>query len=168
MFSEKQINAYKNISAPNELRSKVMSASAGKKRFSIMHTVSAVAAVAACFALIAAVVLTMQSPTPEIVCNGQVLEESVLFYDISPASDMRASPVFSVPFEFILGSDTNISVSYGRMILSDGTSVDGAELCGDVSLWWEIPRSEDIPTCEMELTVDNCITVITLTFDNAE
>ena len=125
-------------------------------------------AVAACLVLMSAVLLLMGSPSPEIICNGQVLESSLLFYDISPASDMRASPVFSVPFEFDLTEDTEITVSYGRLVNAEGEPIDLSAFNGKTEIWWELPRNGEDLSCKMVLEYKNSTTVITLSYDDAQ
>ena len=168
MFSDKQIETYKKISAPPELYDKIKSSSEKRSRFIPASVLRIAGAVAACLVLVSAVLLLMGRPSPEIICNGQVLEDSVLFYDISPASDMRVSPVFTVPFEFELTGDTEITVSYGRLVTPEGDEVDSTSFKGKTEIWWELPRKGEDLSCEMVLEDKNGTTRITLSYDDTE
>ena len=152
MFSKEQISAYQNVSAPSELRNKVLDACLIEKQKRSHGPLGSLAVLAACLILCIGLSLHHEAAEPEIFCNGQELSDSVLFYDISPASDMRTSPVFSIPFEFSLEQETEISVSRGSLVLSDGSYVQRVTMEGDQTLWWEIPREDEMPECEMLLT----------------
>ena len=168
MFSDKEIEAYRKISAPPELYDKIKSSEINRKRSISAGVIKTIGAIAACFILVSAVLLMMRNPSPEIICNGQVLEDTVLFYDISPASDMREAPAFTVPFEFELTDDTKVTVSYGRMVSPDGDAIDGSCLKGETEIWWELPRKGEDLSCEMILRDKHGTTVIILSYDNAE
>ena len=168
MFSKEQISAYQNISAPSELRNKVLDVCSVQKRKIPTKPLVSFAAMAACLILCIGLSLHYNAAEPKIFCNGQQLEDSLLFYDISPASDMRTSPVFSIPFEFSLEKETEISVSHGTLLLADGSHTQSATLVGEQTIWWEIPREDEMPKCEMLLTEKRESTLICLTYNNEE
>ncbi len=168
MFSDKEIQAYKKISAPPELYGKIKSSVTTKSRFIPSVVIKTVGAVAACFIIAVAIMMFGANPEPDIICNGQELQSSMLFYDISPASDKRESSVLSVPFEIELREDTEIVLSCGRLVTSEGESVDGILKKGKLEIWWEIPESDKKIDCEMVLKGEKTTTVITLTYDNAK
>ena len=169
MFSDKEIQAYKKISAPPELYSEIKSSAVTKNRFASPVLIKTMGAVAACLVIAVAVMIFAQKPEHSIVCNGQELRDSVLFYDISPVSDMReftASPKIAIPFELDLREDTEITVSQGETVTADGKVIEGTVKEGKIELWWEIPKSNSDISCEMMLKGEKSTTVITLTYDN--
>ncbi len=168
MFSDKEIQAYKKISAPPELYKKIKGSVSAKNRLIPSVVIKTVGAVAACFLIAVAVLIFGAKTSPDIVCNGQELQSSVLFYDISPATDKRESTVLSVPFELELREDTELILSYGRAVTSEGETVEGILKEGKLEIWWEIPKGDKHVNCEMVLKGEKTTTVITLTYDKAE
>ncbi len=168
MFSKKELDAYKSIQAPNTLHRKIQEACRQQKRALRLPQMGLIAA-AACLVLIVGLMgFFPRQGTPKIVLNGQTLEDSVFFYDISPASELRSSPVFSVPLELTLPDETVLAVSYGQMLTNDSDPAKTLTAQGDLELWWEFPRGEELPTLEMTLDSENGQTLITLTYDPAE
>lgn len=168
MFSEKELDAYKSIQAPNTLHCKIQEASRQQKHAMRLPPMGLMAA-AACLVLILGLMgFFPRQGAPEIVLNGQTLEDSVFFYDISPASELRSSPVFSVPLELTLPDETVLSVSYGQMLTDGSAPAKTLTAKGSLALWWEFPRGEELPTLEMSLNSQGKQTLITLTYDPAE
>lgn len=167
MFSEKEIQEYKSKRAPKELEFivKAKLREEQKPKVWIKTMVASAGAVAACFLCVLAVSLFMGNRQADITLNGQNLESSLLFYDISPATDMRSSPNFSIPLEIDPKGEADISVSYGVVVLSDGTSAESFEICGKTVLCWEIERDKSLPECILAVDTGDSITKITLTYD---
>ena len=165
MFSDKEIQAYKKISAPPEVLCKIKSSTENRKVFPRMAFVRAAGALAACVAIVIALAIFLRTPSPDIVCNGQELSDSIVFYDITPASDMRESTVFSVPFELYLSEDTDISVSFGNLVDADGETLEKTLKKGKVEALWLLNGSDRPETCEMVLEGKKNTTVITLIYD---
>lgn len=169
MFPKKELDAYQSIKAPDTLYRKIQEASEGQKRTSRLPAIRLIGTMAACLVLIVAVIgFFPRKGSPEIILNGQRLESSAFFYDISPASEIRSSPVFSVPLEIDLQGEATLTVSYGQMIAEDHEASSVLTADGPISLWWEFPRGEELPLCEMEIQTEESITLITLTYDHAE
>ena len=164
MFKEKEIQAYRAIGAPQELYAKVME-SQPTRRLRLMPMVSSLAA---CLVLVVVLGLFLRSNGPKIVLNGQALEDTIVFYDISPASDVRSSPEFSVPVELKLTRKAEITVSHGYMTVDGGNPSTSLTADDAVTVWWRIERSEVMPVCEMEICDSKGTTLITLNYNNAE
>lgn len=167
MFSKNELDAYKNITAPNELFQKIENGVSYKKRVSIASARRFVSALAACFIIVVGVGFYQKNRTPDIILNGQPLESSVMFYDISPASDIRTSPVFSVPIKINFKEIVHISVSHGSIVVEEHVAGDRISLSSPTMVWWNIERSEVMPKCEMKIHCNNNVTLITLEFDSA-
>ena len=167
MFSEKEIQEYKSKKAPKELEFMVKSkfAEERKPKRWIKAAVAYASAAAACILCVIVVSLFMENRQADITLNGQTLEGSLLFYDISPASDMRSSPNFSIPMEIDPKGEAQIKVSYGAVVLSDGTSKKTLDISEKTELCWEIARDKSLPECILAIDTGDSITKITLTYD---
>ena len=140
MFSDKEIQAYKKISAPPELYYNLKSSVATKSRFRPSVVIKAAVSIAACLIIAVVVILYSSNKSPDIVCNGQSLHSSVLFYDVSPVSDMRESTALVIPFSFELHEDVEITLSRGRLTDSDGETVEGEFKKGDLEIFGRYPE----------------------------
>ena len=168
MFSDKEIQAYKKISAPPELYYNVKSSAVEKSRIRVSVIIKTLGAVAACFMIAVAVMIFASTKSPDINCNGQSLNSSILFYDVSPVSDTRESTALVVPFTFELHEDVEITLSKGRLIDADGEAIEGTFKKGEIEVFWEIPRSDKQIDCEMVLKGEKNTTVIELNYDKTE
>lgn len=177
MFQEKEIKAYQNLKAPdsiyNRVQESVLSQSIDEKahenKIIRMRVIRVISTIAACLILVVGIGFMNRNDSVKIVLNGQNLETKVLFYDISPASDLRSSPIFSVPLELDIHAETKLSVSYGMMRFSEDEVTVNKTVNQPVTLWWELPRSsEEIPECEMVLEDKNGVIKITLTYNSAD
>lgn len=175
MFQEKEVKAYQNLKAPDILYNRIEvlmqdeSVKRKVKQVKQKRILRMVCTIAACMILVIAIGLSNHNTPTGIILNGQKLETSVWFYDISPASDLRSSPIFSVPLELDIQSKTKLSVSYGTMRFLDGEVTVNKTVHQPASLWWELPRDEaQIPVCELYLEDEQGVTKITLTYDDAE
>ena len=163
MFDKKQMDAYSNIKAPDELFEKVVNA---KPKKSKVYLIPLVSSLAACLILIFGVAVFFSSGfNPNVTFNGQSLTDTVVFYDISPISamDMRSSPMLCVPIELTLDDETDVLISEGILILENGERVQQGTFEGNVTLMWEIERTGDFPESKMSLTSEKGSKEITLT-----
>ena len=167
MFNKSQLDAYSNIKAPDELFEKVVNS---KPKKSKIYLIPLVSSLAACLILVFGVAVFGNSFNPQVTFNGQSLTDSVQFYDISPIStmDMRSSPVLSMPLEFKLSDETQVSVSEGVIILENGERVSRTTLEGDVTVIWEIQRQGDFPESKMTLESSKGSKEIILTQSEAD
>lgn len=168
MFSKEEIDAYKKISAPNELKEKVEKSALNKRSLQMTSLLKIAPAFAACIVLVVSMNLFLKSKSVDIFVNGHKLEESILFYDISPTADMRTSPIYSVPVEVTIEREANLSVSHGNMTVDGGVPTENMNVSGQIMVWWNIERSDKMPKCEMKIEQNGKITLIILEFDNAE
>jgi len=167
MFNQREQEAYKNISAPDELYFRTKKAIQNKKRSS-HKVIIGIACAAACLITVFSINLFNTARMPQIKLNGLELESSVSFYDISPASDMRTSPSLSVPVEIELNESSEVSVSYGTMTVDDNSPCESIRLKDSHIIWWNINRGEEIPECQMRIEGEDNTTIITLKYDEAE
>jgi hypothetical protein len=158
MFKEQELNIYHSITAPRELYDKIVAAQKPKNQWSRY----AAGLVAACLVLVMGVGVFFQGGTPDIMINGQLLESSVIYHDLSTTTELRTSDWLSVPVELELSGRSRIMVTRG--LLTDGEVDPTTELTasGTVILQWMIPR--DTSMCEMR--IDSGLKLTTLTLEN--
>ena len=164
MFKEQELNIYRSISAPTELYEKVMAV----RKPRLHWQKYAAGLVAACLVLALGAGFFFRGGSPDIIVNGQPLESSVVYYDLSPAAEMRTSPVVTVPLELELPRDAQITVTEGQLSLDGKSSGKTLSASGSVSLLWEIPREKEALSCEMHIDDGNAITTLTLTYEESK
>lgn len=162
MFSEKELDAYRQIKAPEELRMKIETQVVQNKRNSFGPVMKAVTAMAACLVFVIAFNTFFKNEPIQMTVNGCLLEDEIKFSSASPAMAMRAVPVCSVPVELELDEKTIVSVSEGFLIVNDGEPVETIEVSEDVKIWWNIPCMDEKAEYEMQIKQDGEITLITL------
>lgn len=164
MFKEQERMAYQSIRAPKELREKVMEQKKPRRRVPMYLTT----ALAACLVLAIGIGFFFPSGEPGIMINGQQLQSSVQYYDLTPASDMRSTSILSVPVDLELSGESEISVSHGSLVREGEEPVSKLTVGSDLSLTWEIQRTEEIPTCEMTITQGKDVTTLTLEYEKSK
>ena len=160
MFKEQELNTYRSITAPQELYSKVMAAKKPKVRWP--RYVAGL--VAACLVLMMGIGFFFRGGEPGIMINGQTLENSMVYYDLAPASEQRSSGWLTIPVELELSGRSRITVTQGQLTLGEKEPSQQVAASGSVTLLWEIPRGAAM--CEMH--IDGGKTVTTLTLENEE
>ncbi len=162
MFTDKEINAYRDIKAPSDLCKKIKNAQKKSKRLLYSITV-----VAACFVfMITGVFINSQSNN--IVVNGQKLKSSVEFYDTTSSLGRTVSSVISVPVEIKVSRSTNISVEEGLISIDGGNSTKEIDISDDTMFWWEVEPSGENQVFEMLITDKKGVQKITLEYKNAK
>ena len=164
MFQEQELNAYRSIQAPSELYEKIMSARKPKRHWG--RYVTGVAA--ACLVLAMGAGFFFRGGEPGIMIQGQSLENSIVYYDLSPASEMRSSPTITVPLELELPRKSRICVTHGQLTGEGIESGKEWTASGSVSLLWEIPRGTELPVCELSIDDGKEITTLTLTYEETK
>lgn len=184
MFSDKQINDFRSISAPDELRRRVLgdsealntrSSSAGK----IKHRVFAVSAAAAAV-LVLAVGLPLgkafSDARPVVSFNHTALTSSpvpAVDSSVPAVASARNIGTLTVPVELELKRETSISVSAGSFtwvnseMSAELPAVTSLRLGGSVALEWSVPcdNTDEIYVMSLENDFSHCD--ITLTYDNS-
>ena len=152
MFSEEQVEAYKNITAPEEMRSRVLN-SVGTQKKKSRSAVYRYAGLAACLVLIIALSLVFTSQGGvTIYSDGQVItEDGVPVY--SAVSAMSARGMFGIELEAELDGKTVISASEGNVYIN-GQLAEGKIDAEMVAIVWDI-----VPTDTEKIYV--------LTFENS-
>lgn len=167
MFSKSQIDAYQKVVAPDELYEKIQNANYNKRLVSF-NSAMKFAAVAACFAVVMTIGLLSRVQSPNVIINGLEIESSVEFYDVSPAMEMRSSPIYSIPVEIEVDKSATISVSEGVMTVDEKAPGSELDISESATVWWNIERAEEMPECQMKIDDERNTTIITLEFDEAE
>lgn len=165
MFREQERMAYQSIRAPRELREKIMAKKKPAKRLPVYLTT----ALAAC--LVLAIGLSFFLPggnAPGITINGQQLKDTIVYYDVSPASDMRNIPVLTVPVDLEISDESDICVSCGTLVREGEDPVTMLTVSENISLVWQLPKTEQMPICEMTITAGSTVTTLTLQYNQSE
>lgn len=161
MFTEKEIKQWQEIKASGELVMNLekMSKTHKKKRI-LNNIIRVISAAAACIAVIVAVVIFVGHENTTIKINGQQLDESVCFYDISPASEMQRSSGLTIPVELYSDGKTVVTVSNGAVYTDGSVESKSITVKEDIMLWWKI---SDIGTkTQYYMDIDSCGETITV------
>lgn len=164
MFTEQQRSTYQSIHAPQELQEKIL----GKKKAKRHIPAYIGSALAACLVLAIGIGLFLPAKEPGVTCNGQKLESSIVYYDVAAAYEMRGASELSVPVDLELSEESQISVTRGSLI-RDGKDVGNHLLAAsDVSLIWQLPKEDEIFSCEMTITSEEDKTILTLNYEESK
>ncbi len=184
MFDERKIKAYKNITAPDELRERILNApqtseNSGLHKHSITHKVCRLAATAAGLMLVVGLPIFMlnKDSAPEVSFNGQQLTAekisvSGINFGASVAST-RSCATAEIPLELDIDRPTEISLTGGIMKIlqpdTDSSLYNGINYTTDcdVSIQWSIDALETSQKYCMTLDDNKNTFEITLSFDEA-
>lgn len=164
MFKEQELNSYRSIRAPEELYGKIMAAKKPQRHWQ-KYTAGLVAA---CLVLVLGAGFFFRGGSPNIAVNGQPLESSVVYYDLSVATEMRSAPVVTVPVELELSRPAEISVTEGELSMNGQIGGKTLKASDSVALVWEIPREEETLNCEMLIDDGRSVTTLTLTYEETK
>ena len=164
MFKEQELNTYRSIHAPEELYGKIMAAKKPQRHWQ-KYTAGLVAA---CLVLALGVGFFFRGGSPDIVVNGQPLESSVVYYDLSVATETRNTPVVTVPVELELPRKAQITVTEGQLIADGQNSAKNLKASGTVTVLWEIPREAETLNCQMLIDDGKAVTTLTLTYEESK
>lgn len=164
MFKEQELNTYRSICAPEALYEKIMTAQKPRRHWQKYTT----GLVAACLVLALGAGFFLRGGSPDIIINGQPLESSVVYYDLSPATDMRSSFTVTVPMELELPRNAQINVTEGQLSLDGQCFGKTLNASDSVTLLWEIPRGEETLNCEMYIDDGKAVTTLTLTYEETK
>ncbi|MBQ8497145.1 MAG: hypothetical protein IJ489_06820 [Clostridia bacterium] len=155
MFDEKEIEAYRKISAPDGLRERVLSSCAEypKARRNLPAMLRTISSAAACLALVVVLsVFTMgRFGDASVSVSGDAIlpESSVSVYPehgVAPLSAQptgKSIPAVSFPIALSLSEKTKITVSAGEMQMTDDTDESvsfGSALTadGEILIHWYV------------------------------
>lgn len=169
MFGEEQVKQYRSITAPAEMRDRVLN-SAKKQKKNIPARVYEFAGFAACLAVIIAVSLVLGSfggTTVEI--NGQVLTAEPAVLPVT-ASAVSARTMSGITLDADLEKSSTITVSEGQFYVFDsktGQRLERHTFNKEVTIIWDI-----LPTdteAAYTLTIENSrgVTEVSLLFNEA-
>lgn len=164
MFDKKEIEAYKSITAPDELRERVFSTAVkdnSEAKRIIQHRIGAAAA--GLIILVGLPVYMLRSSAkPEILLFGDpltadgiaIIEESA----VPAEASARSTPTFSVRLELELKCKTEISVTEGIMTVTDPETCEllytGTEFTAESDMFtvnWSTDVPDDSTTYYMTL-----------------
>ncbi len=176
MFNEKQTNAYKNITAPLELRERVLNTENRPTVFgktSSLKQIRNIATLAACICLIVAVGIIFNSNNSvSVSMNGASLSQEAKPLNTARASVAAAQSleeeIIEIPLEITLSGKTDITANDGKILNSS------YEVCNEqtfeeekISIIWQLSANREKEyTLEIESKKDSC--TVMLIFNNAE
>ena len=161
MFTDEEINAYRNITAPDGLYKKIILRQKRPQKVLYM-----IAAVAACFILVISTVLV--NAQNSIIINGQKLRDSVEFYVSTLSLERTVSSAISVPIEVKTSDKTKISVDEG-IIRTEGISPSKEiEIASSAVLWWEIEPDKENGEFKMTISSKKGVQKVSLKYENAK
>lgn len=163
MFDQKQTEAFRSITAPEELRERILAMEQKKPRNS-RRLIMSISSAAACLLLIAAIPLFGRTPqkNPIFSVNGTTIAEEAILLSEENSGVMAASARTVQKYTAVISAefptDTTLAVSDGIMELTsiDSSGIIGkGEECkakGNVLIRWTV----DIPTenAQYYLTAD--------------
>lgn len=173
MFSENQIKAYKSISAPEELKQKVLAMEESRKKPSFKVRNLGVYAVAACLVIVMSLPgIFGGSDLSAKIYGAEIGSEPIAFSTANEGVailDARTMPGVSVDIELETEKDVEVTVSEGTVLLFDaetGQAQSDTVLRGKALTRWSIDAPEEEKTYEMALKFQGgSSSVIMLEFD---
>ena len=171
MFTEAQKTAYQNMTAPTELRSRVLEmakaapAKPSVSKRAVRHWMSA--AVAACLVLVIGTsVLLNRDSDVTLLLDGMSVTETAAAFSASTPMTARAIASMCLPVTVETDEDAELSVSCGQLLAEDGAEVTAVH-AGETTLYWAISPVDTNETYELRLHGDT-VTCMTLAFDAEE
>lgn len=163
MFSEDQIKQYKRITAPSEMRERVLTSVTVQNKKRRTH-VYRYAGIAACLVLIIAISLVFNSMgSVNVYSDGQVITENgVPVY--SAVSAMSARGLFGISLEAELDGKTVISATEGDVYVN-GQLSSGEIDAEKVSIVWDIVPTDTERTYVLTFKNSRGTTEVTLLFN---
>ena len=170
MFTEAQKTAYQNMTAPTQLRGKVleMAKNAPAKPVERKRPVRRwmTTAVAACLVLVASVSLLPRGGDVTLQLDGMTVTETATAFSANTPMTARAIASMCLPVTVETETDAVLSVSHGQLFVEDGTEVNSVS-AGMTTLYWAI---SPVDTSEEYLlrVSGKKPTLMTLAFDAEE
>ena len=162
MFREEQVEAYKSITAPDEMRKRVMDACAAPKKKS-GKSIYKYSSIAACLAIIIAVYLVFGGMgSVSVSFNGTAVTESGVPV-VTAASAMSRSAT-GIALEAELDGKTVISASEGNVYVN-GQLLEGEIDAEKVTVIWDIVPTDTEKTYILTFENSRGATEITLLFN---
>lgn len=178
MFDQKQADAFRSITAPEELRERVLAMEQKKSRNS-RRLIMSISSAAACLLLVAAIPLrgrTLQKK-PVFSVNGTTLAEEAMLLSDESSGAMTASARTVQKYTAVISAefptDTTLAVSDGRIEL---TSIDSSEVIGqgeeckakgEVLIRWTVDIPEKDAQYYLTADTDSKEQTITLYYESA-
>lgn len=161
MFTDEEIQVYRSVKAPVNLREKITKPRKKPRKIFYFSSIGV-----ACFILIIfGFVINNQS---NIVVNGQILNDSIVFYDTSVSKSRAVSSKVSIPIEINALHSTEVSVSQGLISLEGSNPSKEIVISSSSTIWWEITPSETDNLFEMRISNNKGVEKVTLKYENTK
>lgn len=170
MFTEAQKTAYQNMTAPTELRGKVLEmarsapAKPAERKQPIRRWMTT--AVAACLVLVASVTLLPRGGDVTLQLDGVTVTETATAFSANTPMTARAIASMCLPVLVKTEEDAEISVSCGQLLAEDGSEVTAVS-AGATTLYWAISPVDTNEEYTLRVRGEK-ITLMTLAFDAEE
>ena len=181
MFDKKEIEFYRSISAPENLRERVLSSWEEKQPVSLIfpHMFPMAWSVAACLVLVIVLFVFQTKNLGEVsiwVSGNAILpESSTSVYPEHGVTTLRhseteetISPSIAFPMKFMLPEETEISVSSGEMEMTIHDTVSFGTILtahNEILIIWHINPTDAEHTFVMNLQGDSKSETLTLVYD---
>lgn len=148
MFDEEQINAYKNIKAPERIYKRL-----NKKNYSFL-------AIVACLVCVIMLSVFFKPVDTKITVKGQIIENTVVATD----NKLRSTDI-EIPFELDIKEKTEITVSKGQILFNEKEETTVTIKDGGSFVW--IVKNDDVP-CEISISDKKGVKSFTLIYENSQ
>jgi len=175
MFDERTVHAYRSITAPPELKEKVLAQAKSEKTvpFNKKKTtrwVRQLSTAAACLVLMVGV----WAASRESGSGAELSVNAVVMAAESENSLVRIAAEEPLSVKLEISCESELSCSEGELLVQgedDLAPVNHGASCRATEkalVFWEIPAADPTETYELTLTGENTTLVITLMYDTAE
>ncbi len=179
MFDLQQVNAYRSVEAPEELRERVLTEANKTKAPRRSGPFAAAAALAACLLLVLGLSRLGSGPA-DLILMGEplregravVLEEGSGMPQDAVAYSRQVMPnqLLPVELELTLKKETTLEVSGGTAsVLQDGEEQeDWTALAGNITVFWEIDPTQREQTYQLTMHGGDTCRSVTLSYEEDE
>lgn len=176
MFDSKQIEAFRQIKAPAELRDKVI----GAKTVPMRTVVLRYSSLAACLIIMLTAVLLFHARTDGIAVNmngHEITSEGVYTvlstmdtaaYSVARVVPVTAGETLEIPLEFTVTGECTANVSSGSILMDGEETESGAQLTaeGNLNLIWRIESADREAYYSLVLQSGGEQVVLVMKYDN--
>lgn len=159
MFDQKEIEAYRNIKVPSELKTRILAdcnaeSARGKRNIGgalpRSGMIRSLSAIAACLVLAVALFSVMGTGSVDLSYAGAIVSDEATLIGGSASLASYSSRVVSpagVPLSIDVSGKAEIAVSGGVLyrLSDDGTEIlelgNRAEIRGQTDIWWEVTEA---------------------------
>ncbi|MBQ9938116.1 MAG: hypothetical protein IJO96_01145 [Oscillospiraceae bacterium] len=183
MFEKTEAAEFQSITAPAELRDRVLDATQKAEKFQLAtrrKNIRTISVMAACLLLTVAIFTYpfLGINSGKITVNGERLTASCITLDLNTplaaSANPRSADTVSIKMTIASQNPSDIMVTHGKLLLMDADSgnivAEGQNLSalGDVELIWEVELSDTSAEPRLTFIKKGRTNTVTLKYDAAE